>query len=335
VVVSILRDPFPVYASRVRFARNLTCAGLALGLLTACGPSALAPSSAQLRIVAPDLSRPIVETVPGMADPQDPVRQAVYARINEDRIAAGLSTVAWDEGAARVADAFTRRQVAEKTRGHFLTDGLPPYARTALAGVFGAGAENSVSWVSTADAFREPAVTLALEGHERMMEEKPPDDGHRRTILDPDATHVGVGWSMSGGRFQLAQEFLTRRVESLTLEGRDGAVVRISGRTLPGWSVQFATAAWEPRIRLTREQASARNSYGFPSPEIALVPEGVSSTVAISGAPAHDRLRLYSPREFGLLFSADRAGLWTIVFYFSSPTSLRPMPGACVVLEVA
>jgi uncharacterized protein YkwD len=308
-------------------------AGLTLSA-AACAPSSLAPSSSRLRIVAPPLTHPLLERIPAPEEPRDPVRQAVFARINEDRISAGVAAVAWDEAAARVADAFTRAQVAEKTRGHFLTDGLPPYARTALAGVFGMGAENAISWVSTGDSFKEPAVTLALEGHEQMMAEKPPDDGHRRTILDPDATHVGVGWSMGGGRFQLAQEFLTRRVESMTLEGREGAVVRISGRSLQGWSVQFATAAWEPRIRLTREQATARSSYGFPPPEIALVPEGSSSTLAISGAPAHDRLRRYSPRDFGLLFSAGRAGLWTIVFYFSSTTSLGPTPGACVVLEV-
>ena len=28
------------------------------------------------------------------------------------------------------------------------------------------------------------------------MEEKPPADGHRRTILDPEATHVGVGYAI-------------------------------------------------------------------------------------------------------------------------------------------
>ncbi|HEY7864235.1 MAG TPA: CAP domain-containing protein [Thermoanaerobaculia bacterium] len=319
----------------MRLARNLTRVLPAIALAaSSCAPSSLSPSSSRLRIVSPDLSRPIVETIPGPAEPQDPVRQAVFARINEDRIAAGLATVAWDEDAARVADAFTKAQVREKTRGHFLTDGLPPYARTALAGVFGMGAENAISWVTTADAFREPAVTLALEGHEQMIAEKPPDDGHRRTILDPDATHVGVGWAMAGGRFQLAQEFLTRRLERLQLEGREGAVVRISGRAIPGWSIQFATAAWEPRLRMTREQATSRSSYSFPSPEIAMVPEGANSTVAISGAPAHDRLRIYSTRDFGLLFAAERPGLWTIVFYFSSATSLGSTPGACVVLEV-
>jgi uncharacterized protein YkwD len=313
---------------------KLTRAVGALALLAAsCAPASLVPSSSRVRIVAPVLDRPITESLPVGGEPSDPVQQAVFAQINADRIGHGVAAVAWDEGAARVAEAFTRAQVAEKTRGHFLTDGLPPYARMALAGAFGRGAENSISWVTAGATFREPAVTLALEGHKQMMDEKPPDDGHRRTILDPDATHVGVGWSMGGGRFQLAQEFSTRRIESLTLEKRGDDVVRIFARSQQGWTVEFATVSHEPRLRLTREQATARNSYRYASPVLSLVPEGSSSTVSISGAPAHARIRRYSERDFSALFGPDRPGIWTIVFYFSARTTIDAVPGACVVVE--
>ena len=125
--------------------------------------------------------------------------------------------MAWDGGAARVADAFCARQIREGTRGHFLTDGIPPYARTSFAGVFGAQSENSVSWVIDRPYFSEPISRLALAGHEDMMAESPPGDGHRRTILDPEATHVGVGYAVEGGRFQMAQEFLTRTLERLSI----------------------------------------------------------------------------------------------------------------------
>ena len=60
-------------------------------------------------------------------------------------------------------------------------------------------------------------MRLALEGHENMLREKPPSDGHRRTILDPEATHVGVGWAAENGRFQMAQEFLVRGLARLGL----------------------------------------------------------------------------------------------------------------------
>ena len=84
------------------------------------------------------------------SQPRDALKAAVFARINRDRAAAGLPPVAWDEAASRVADAFCVAQVREASRGHFLMDGIPPYARTGFAGVFGVEAQNSVSWTTTA-----------------------------------------------------------------------------------------------------------------------------------------------------------------------------------------
>ena len=46
-----------------------------------------------------------------------------------------------------------------------------------------------------------------------MMNEVAPHDGHRRTILDPYATHVGIGMAWEGGEFRLAQEFVRRYID--------------------------------------------------------------------------------------------------------------------------
>src|SRR5450759_4320928 len=174
---------------------RLLCVAHALAIL-GCAAGQRPPDRARvthppLHLRAPDLAQPLFESLPA-ADgyPNDVVKEGIFERINRDRLLAGLLPVAWDEAASRVADAFCAQQVREATRGHFLMDGVPPYARTAIAGVFGAQAENSVSWVTTAGSFTEPSLRLALMGHQEMMDEKPPQDGHRRTILDPDATPV-------------------------------------------------------------------------------------------------------------------------------------------------
>jgi hypothetical protein len=169
---------------------RLLCAAQALAVFgCAAGtrpPDDARPTRPPLHIRAPDLAQPLFESLPAAGGyPNDPVKEGIFERINRDRLLAGLLPVAWDEAASRVADAFCAQQVREATRGHFLMDGVPPYARTAFAGVFGAQAENSVSWVTTAPSFTEPALRLALTGHKEMMDEKPPQDGHRRTILDP------------------------------------------------------------------------------------------------------------------------------------------------------
>jgi hypothetical protein len=294
-------------------------------------------AAAALHVRAPDLVSPLTDALPDPGDrPQGALKEGVFARINRDRITAGLLPVAWDEAAARVADAFCVLQDREASRGHFLMDGIPPYARTAFAGVFGSQSENSVSWVTTASFFTETLLQLALDGHREMMAEKPPQDGHRRTILDPDATHVGVGYASANGRFQMAQEFLTRDLGRLTLSRRDASrvVLRFEGKPVPNCRLQFVTIAREPLpTALTRQEASARTSYSYPSPWLAFVPEG-NTALRVSGTETRDRLRVLSNLEFSFAFAPDRPGLYTFTFYTTVRPSEPSRPGGTVTVWI-
>jgi len=287
----------------------------------------------RLRVRSPDLSRPLHERQPGSATPHDEVSRAVFRRINADRAAAGAAPVEWDEGAARVARRFCEAQIRERTRGHFLTDGVPPYARTALAGLFGVQAENSTMWLTTAREFQKSIVDLALDAHADMMGERPPEDGHRHTILDPDATHVGVGWAAEAGSFRMAQEFLTRRLEDLTLTrvAEAPATIRIEGKVASSYRLEFVTFAHEPSPRaLTKSEANARTSYGYPPPRLAYVEEGRSS-LHVVGAETEDRVRLTKSGEFSFRFTPTLAGLWTILVYTRDGRT-EPRPGGLAVL---
>jgi uncharacterized protein YkwD len=301
-------------------------AAAALFVVACAATSPAAPRSLVVR--APRL--PLTEKAPEPSSPKDPVKEGVFARINSDRAAAGLPPVAWDEGASKVADAFCAAQIAEGTRGHFLTDGLPPYARTAFAGLSGMGAENSVAWITTAPEFSESPLALALAGHADMMRETPPNDGHRRAILDPDATHVGVGWAMKGGSFRMTQEFLTRRLGELTLAS-DGGTLLVRGRTVPGYSLQFVTIAREPvPERLSKEEARSRNAYAYPEPRLALVAEGRRS-MRVVGTDTDDRIRVGGTGDFAFRFAPPQAGLWTMVFYVAESRE-KPRPGGLAVV---
>jgi hypothetical protein len=243
--------------------------------------------------------------------------------------------VAWDEAAARVADAFCAKQVREQTRGHVLMDGFPPYARMALAGVFGMDSENALSSTTTGTSFQEPTLELALTGQKSMMAEKPPGDGHRRTILDPEATHVGVGWAEGSGRFRMAQEFLVRRLSRLTLTraAENPATVLFKGQTLPEYRLEFVTLAHETTPRpLTRSQANSRTHYEFREPRLAFVPEGMKS-LHVVGAETQDMVRLGQAGDFSFRFTPATSGLWTIVFYTATGRE-KPQPGATAVLWV-
>ena len=288
------------------------------------------------RIAAPDLSEPLVETYPPPAQPRDRIKAAVFARINRHRVSEGLRAVAWDEAAARVADAFCAQQVREQTQGHYLMDGLPPYARTGFAGIFGDGAENSASAMTTGVWAEESFEELASNGHDRMMQERPPHDGHRRTILDPEATHVGVGYFGRGGQFRMAQEFTTRRLERLALQRAGSRLLAISveGRVLAPDHILFVTIAREPMpVRLTKEQANSHTSYSYPEPAEAFVPEGYRG-MRVIGAATQDHLRLRRDREFAFTYGPDSPGLYTFVFYVAPREGEKPRPGGSATVLV-
>jgi hypothetical protein len=225
--------------------------------------------------------------------------------------------------------------VSEKTRGHYLRNGVPPYARTALAGVFGYHAQNSSSWITTAATFRDPPRELALSGHRSMMEETPPDDGHRRTILDPLATHVGVGWAMGGGRFQLSQEFLARGLDrlSLTTDAR-GATVLLRGAARAPWTIRFVTVARETLpVPLSRDEANGRVTYSYPRGAEAFVVEG-HKQYQIVGAVTRDRIHLGHDRDFSLPYAPEEPGLYTFVFWLMRMGQDESIPLGAAVIRV-
>ncbi len=314
----------------VKLPRLFTAAVFAL--IASCVHS-MRPESDLHRVAMPVLEKPLVETYPPPEQPQDPVKAAVFERINRDRVAQGLTPVNWDAGASRVADAFCAQQVREKTRGHYLMDGLPPYARTGFAGIFGLGSENSISWITTSTWADQNLTALGLSGHDRMMEERPPKDGHRRTILDPDATHVGVGYFVRGGRFQMSQEFLVRRLDRLALSVRSGLpLLAVEGRVLAPDRIQFVTIAREPKpAPLTQAEANARTTYSFPEPDEAYVPEG-SLGMSVVGTVTRDRLRMRKDREFFFVYRPADAGLYTFVFYVACEGRMPKQGGSATVL---
>jgi uncharacterized protein YkwD len=295
-------------------------------LLTACSGSLLVPPS--LSIVKPrQFSIGVADEFPD-GHPSDPVSAAVFEQINRDRAAAGLTPVRWDEKAAALAADYTREQIEEGIFGHFLLDGVPPYARLSGRGDLGVGAENSAAYVFYGDAVDVPALKLALDSHRGMLDEKPPNDGHRRAILDPEATHVGIGWHQTGRNFRLAEEFTSRRFDRLRIDrfGRDGSAIRVKGHALPGMRIAFVSVARQDiPSALSREVVNSRRSYSYPAPSYALVPAG-------SGARAGGlvTLRCLTPSirgRFSFDYLIDQPGLWTFILYFDRKGDKGPAPG--------
>jgi hypothetical protein len=60
------------------------------------------------------------------------------------------------------------------------------------------------------------ARTHALEAHAGFMAAEPPGDLHRRNVLSPGATHVGIGLCLTDKQFRLVEVFASRHVQVLS-----------------------------------------------------------------------------------------------------------------------
>jgi hypothetical protein len=242
--------------------------------------------------------------------------------------------VLWDEKAAAVARSTTRRQIEERTDGHFLLDGFPPYARLSAGGNFGMGAENVAAFMSDSGRLHDTAERLALRAQTEMMKETPPRDSHRRAVLDPAATHVGIGSAMAGGEFRLDVEFTSRGYERLRLRREpNGASIEVDGTALPGTAIRYATVARQPEpTPISRREANDRDSYSYPAAQLMILPEG--SREHGVGIRSVNRLSATASGGFFFSYDFDAPGLWTFVLYFQRRATEPPSQGASVTVLV-
>jgi uncharacterized protein YkwD len=189
--------------------------------------------------------------------------------INRDRAKFGLAPVQLDAQVSVAADAYCRAQIRNGTTGHFTTDGEAPYMRYSFAGGNDGVSENAAAW-SANYGFSDRALYDMLRRSEAaMMAEVAPHDGHRRTILDPAATHVGIGLAWEKGEFRLTQEFIRHYVDWLRPLPRrvtNAQPVLCSGYAVKGYAVEAITVHHEPLPQpMAAVTANAIESYSLPN----------------------------------------------------------------------
>ncbi|HVT03906.1 MAG TPA: CAP domain-containing protein [Thermoanaerobaculia bacterium] len=196
------------------------------------------------------------------------LKQDLVKRINRDRAGFGLRPVEFDPPASVTADAYCERQIREGTTGHYSLDGHAPYARYSQGGGNDGVSENAAAW-SANYSFPESSIPdLISKSEEVMLQEKPPHDGHRRTILDPAATHVGIGLAWKNGEFRMTEEFLRRYVEwddALPRSASIGERVVCRGKPVAGYKIVAASVHREDFPRpISALVANQIDMYSLP-----------------------------------------------------------------------
>lgn len=303
-------------------------AGASLSLALAF-VAALAPGCASRRQpaagVAPPAAVPMARFGPERAGelrpgPASDAKAALFARINADRAAAGVSQLEWDAVAERAGDAFCLDAARSGVMGHWDLAGRAPYDRLADAGGVDFSAENFSGTSRTGFLVQaRELVGLLLEAHGRMMAERPPDDGHRKAILDPNWTHVGIGVAFEGGEFRMTEEYTRHAavwVEAPAGRVRAGRSVNVNVQLPKGWSLAAVEIAYERFPRpLSAKEIARRGGYAFPPASQTLrprlgagfrYPDGSSGDVISDGGLVRARVALLSgPGSYWVLVFAD------------------------------
>jgi len=252
----------------------------------------------------------------------------VVKLINRDRLRAGLPLVQLDPVASRIADAYCRQQLQHKTSGHFTVDGQTPYMRYSFAGGNDGVSENAAAWSANYDFSDSQISELIVRSQDAMINEKPPKDGHRRTILDPHATHVGVGVAWEKGEFRLAQEFVRRYVDwhgEIPRVIAEDQEIAVKGKAIEGYRIDAITVYREsfPKM-IPAKVASKIETYGFPErrrdylPQAPVTRSSKLRLTQIAWRASKKTFPIADDGSFDFRFRSDEGpGVYTVVVWVS------------------
>lgn len=116
---------------------------------------------------------------------------------NLERAKAGLPSLVWNQALAEVAEAHCADMSERGYFSHGTPEGITPFDRAKAAGIaFTAVAEN---------------IAAGQPDPESVMQGWMNSPGHRKNILDPELTELGVAF-VRGGRYGIywAQEFISK-----------------------------------------------------------------------------------------------------------------------------
>lgn len=156
---------------------------------------------------------PISSSVPAGSAylPDVPALQRLMLNaINRDRSVAGLSPMQWDPTAELSGQLHAADMLTNGYFSHWNLDGLGPEHRYSLVGGTDAVFENLYTYSYRYSDGRAAPVSnwedVISEAQQSLMD----SPGHRRNILDPFHTHVGIGivYDADLGEMRLAQEFV-------------------------------------------------------------------------------------------------------------------------------
>ena len=261
---------------------------------------------------------------------EDAAKQYMLKLINKDRASLKLSPVIMDEVASAAGKLHSDEMAANGYSSHWTMDGRKPDQRYSEVGGKDAVAENVyVSLEGSAADNSGAPVKLPLQSapvfrryeleqvESSFFNEKPPYDGHRKTIIDPLHNFVGIGLSFasasgSGVRTSCTQEFVSRYGEfgDIPKIVKSGDSFKLTGKLAPGVQLDIVDLRWEEAPKpMSLDQL---NKTGYYS-----IPEEVTATFLTNQTQSPEPIKIHKNgdvEEFSLLINIDKS--WKPGLYY-------------------
>jgi uncharacterized protein YkwD len=225
------------------------------------------------------------------------LRLRVVEEINRDRQAAGLQPVEFSDELSRAADAHCKEMLRDGYANHWNRAGWKPYMRYSFAGIHDFTSENVWSlWSTGLDTSPESVQREILAGHRSFMSERPPYDGHRRSILSPRQARVGIGLAFDRQGIRLIEVFGMRfaDLQPLPLRATLRDDLTIEGRITNPTVKLFGVAIYYEPLPQTMylQDLKEAHSYGLPEEHLmervrledSLYSDGSEGTIHSDGA---------------------------------------------------
>ncbi len=213
---------------------------------------------------------------------QDQARQYMLGLINRDRATAGARPVVLDDVGNTAGQLHSDEMAENGYLAHWTMDGRKPDQRYTECG----GKDVVMENVDGMNTPNPPKLTLCknqgfskkdldeVEG--QFFNEKPPNDGHRVNIIDPNHTAVGIGLSVAGfepgyddgfPRMACTQEFINRygTYSDLPRSIAPGDPFTVDGTLDKGLHFDCIDIRWEKFPEpMTVEELDKTYSYSIP-----------------------------------------------------------------------
>lgn len=259
--------------------------------------------------------------------------------INEERSVEKVTPVELDELASNVATKHAEEMAASDFASHWSLNGLKPYMRYSFAGGLHATQENISAADNTWSVKRADLLQDTSYLHVRLYQESPPNDGHRRTILASQQTHVGIGLAVEHLRLRMVELFVARYLDITNHQEKvkRNEVVTFAGRLLKNsYSLQrieifYETTPTKPQLEWLR----VARPYSLPDRAVVLRPKLPEGLTYADGSHGDFKLKSDGTFQTSISLFAEEPGIYTIVCWVKRSNREKPFPAtqACVVVE--